>query len=55
MANFLNRLNITLLPEDEMNIFFDLKTYYDMYIEKEILGEGCIGLVKTVIRKSDNQ
>ncbi|KAM3146386.1 hypothetical protein pb186bvf_001355 [Paramecium bursaria] len=55
VANFLNRLNITILPEDENNIFFDLKQYSEMYIEKEILGEGCIGLVKTVIRKSDNQ
>lgn len=32
----------------------DIKEYHNKYIEGDILGEGCIGLVKSVKRKSDN-
>ena len=32
-----------------------MQDYVNNYLEGEILGEGCIGLVKSVTRKSDGR
>ena len=39
----------------EDGIFYIKNNFTDYYIEKEILGEGCMGLVRRVVRIADNQ
>ncbi|CAK80762.1 unnamed protein product (macronuclear) [Paramecium tetraurelia] len=49
---FLQRLGI-ILEGDEETYILDIKEYHNKYIEGDVLGEGCIGLVKSVKRRSD--
>lgn len=49
----MKRLGINLEGDEEKYIL-DIKEYHTKYVEGDILGEGCIGLVKSVKRKSDD-
>ena len=44
-----------LKENDVKNNIFYTNNIEEFYIFKEILGEGCVGLVKKVIRKKDNK
>ncbi|CAD8117498.1 unnamed protein product [Paramecium sonneborni] len=53
IQEFLSRINVELEEEDLKYIKFDMSKYHENYIDGEILGEGCIGLVRSVTRKQD--
>ena len=39
--------------DDLKYIKFDMNEYHEKYKEGDILGEGCIGLVRSIVRKRD--
>lgn len=58
------KLGVTLTEEDLICIKFSLEDYQKKYhfvsniisyVEEEVLGEGCIGLVKSIRRRSDQK
>lgn len=42
------------LEEAKENVFYINGNFNDFYVEGDILGEGCVGLVRRVQRVSDN-
>lgn len=42
------------LEEAKENVFYINGNFTDFYVEGDILGEGCVGLVRRVQRVSDN-
>ncbi|CAD8093148.1 unnamed protein product [Paramecium primaurelia] len=55
IQQFLSRISVELDEEDHKYIKFELSEYNEKYTEGEVLGEGCIGLVKSITRKIDGQ
>lgn len=48
------KLNVNLEASDMTRIRFSTDQYYRDYEELKTLGEGCIGLVKSIRRKADD-
>jgi len=49
------KLNLELTKDDMTFITFGLADYHKKYEEQEILGEGCIGLVKALVDRTTGE